>query len=44
MERVNKKVKKKWAGLRDLLENWHMIVWRIEAAADRDNNKVITSS
>jgi hypothetical protein len=40
MERVNKKL----ASLRDLLENWYMIVWRIDAAADRDNNKVIISS
>jgi hypothetical protein len=40
MERVNKKL----ASLRDLLENWCMIVWRIDAAADRDNNKVIISS
>jgi hypothetical protein len=44
MEGVNKKVNKKLASLRDLLENWCMIVWRIEAAADRDNNKVIISS
>ena len=44
MERVNNKVNKKLASLRDLLENWCMIVWRIDAAADRDNNKVIISS
>jgi hypothetical protein len=45
MERVNnRKENKKLASLRDLLENWCMIVWRIDAAADRDNSKVITSS
>jgi hypothetical protein len=38
MERV------KWASFRDLLENWCMVVWRIDAAADRDNSRVIISS
>jgi hypothetical protein len=40
MERVNKKL----ASLRDLLENWCMIVWRIDAATNRDNSKVFISS
>jgi hypothetical protein len=40
MERVNKKL----VSLRDLLENWYMIIWRIDAAADRGNKKVIISS
>jgi hypothetical protein len=40
MERVNKRL----ASLRDLLENWYLIVWRIDVAADRDNNKVIINS
>jgi hypothetical protein len=40
MERVNKKL----ASLKELLENWYMIVWRIDAAADRDNSKVIIRS
>jgi hypothetical protein len=44
MEGVNKKVNKRLASLRDLLENWCMIVWRIDAAADRDDSKVITNS
>jgi hypothetical protein len=46
MERVNKnnkKVSKKLASLRDLLENWYMIVWRIDAAADRDSKVIISS-
>jgi hypothetical protein len=30
--------------LEKIIENWCIIVWRIDAAADRDNNKVITSS
>jgi hypothetical protein len=30
--------------LENLLENWCIIVWRIDAATDRDNSKVITSS
>ena len=40
MERVNKKL----ASLRDLLENWYLIVWRIDATTERDDDKVIISS
>jgi hypothetical protein len=40
MERVNKKL----ASLKELLENWYMIVWRIDAAENRDNSKVIIRS